>query len=39
VTAYDAAYLSLAEALAAPLVSRDAALASAAAHRARIELI
>lgn len=39
VTAYDATYLALAEALAAPLVTRDAKLASAAGHRARIELI
>lgn len=39
VTAYDAAYLSLAEALAAPLVTRDAKLATAAGHEARIELV
>jgi predicted nucleic acid-binding protein len=39
VTAYDAAYLALAEALAAPLVTRDAKLASAAGHQARIELV
>jgi predicted nucleic acid-binding protein len=38
VTAYDAAYLALAEALDAPLLTRDARLASAAGHRARIEL-
>jgi predicted nucleic acid-binding protein len=38
VTAYDAAYVALAEALAAPLVTRDAALASVRAHRARVEL-
>jgi predicted nucleic acid-binding protein len=38
VTAYDAAYVALAEALAAPLVTRDAALASVRAHRAKIEL-
>ena len=39
VTAYDAAYLALAEALAAPLVTRDAKLASVAGHRARVELM
>jgi len=39
VTAYDAAYVALAEALAAPLVTRDAALASARVHRARVELL
>ena len=39
VTAYDAVYLALAEALAAPLLTRDSALASVPAHRARIELI
>jgi predicted nucleic acid-binding protein len=38
-TAYDAAYVALAEALAVPLVTRDAALASAAGLTARIELI
>jgi predicted nucleic acid-binding protein len=39
VTAYDAAYIALAEALDATLVTRDARLASAAGHRARIELV
>jgi predicted nucleic acid-binding protein len=38
-TAYDAAYIALAEALGAPLITRDAALVSAAGHHARIELI
>jgi predicted nucleic acid-binding protein len=39
VTAYDAAYLALAEALGATLLTRDAALASALGHRARVALI
>jgi predicted nucleic acid-binding protein len=39
VTAYDAVYIALAETLAAPLLTRDAALASAPGHRARIELM
>jgi predicted nucleic acid-binding protein len=38
-TAYDAAYVALAEALGAPLLTRDAALASARGHRARVELV
>ncbi len=38
-TAYDAAYVALAEALDAPLITRDAALARASGHRARVELI
>ena len=37
-TAYDAAYVALAEALAAPLVTRDAALARSR-HRARVEVL
>ncbi len=37
-TAYDAIYVALAEALAAPLVTRDAALAKAR-HRARVEVL
>ena len=39
VTAYDAVYIALAEALAAPLVTRDARLASAARRFAQIELV
>lgn len=39
VTAYDAAYIALAEALGALLLTRDAALASAHGNRARIDLI
>jgi predicted nucleic acid-binding protein len=39
VTAYDAAYVALAEALAAPLITRDAKLASSSGHDARIELV
>jgi predicted nucleic acid-binding protein len=38
VTAYDAAYVALAEVLDAPLLTRDRRLAGAAGHRARIEL-
>ena len=38
-TAYDAAYVALAEALDAPLVTCDAKIASARGHRARIEVI
>jgi predicted nucleic acid-binding protein len=38
-TAYDAVYVSLAEALDAPLVTRDQRLANAPGHRARIELV
>ena len=38
VTAYDAAYLALAEALAAPLVTCDGRLASAPGHAASVEV-
>lgn len=38
-TAYDAAYLALAEALGATLVTRDAALASVPGHGAKVEVI
>ena len=37
-TAYDAVYVALAEALDAPLLTRDRRLAGATGHRARIEL-
>jgi predicted nucleic acid-binding protein len=37
-TAYDAAYVALAEALDAPLVTRDARLAQAPGNRAAVEL-
>jgi predicted nucleic acid-binding protein len=39
ITAYDAAYVALAEALDAPLLTCDGRLARAHGHRARIELI
>jgi predicted nucleic acid-binding protein len=39
VTAYDAAYIVLAEALAAPLLTRDARLASITGHRGTVELV
>ena len=38
-TAYDAAYLALAESLDAPLLTRDSALASVAGHHARVVLV
>ena len=39
VTAYDAMYIALGEALDAPIVTCDAPLAEAPSHRARIEVI
>jgi len=38
-TAYDAAYLALAELLDAPLLTRDARLAKASGHRAVVDVI
>ncbi len=38
-TAYDAVYVALAEALDSPLLTRDRRLAAAAGHRASIELV
>jgi len=38
-TAYDAAYVALAEALDAPLLTRDRRLATAAGHHAQIDLL
>jgi predicted nucleic acid-binding protein len=38
-TAYDAAYVALAEALDASLMTRDRRLAAAAGHHARVELV
>jgi predicted nucleic acid-binding protein len=39
VTAYDAVYLALAEALRAPLVTFDSTLAAAPGHRADVEVL
>ncbi len=39
ITAYDAMYVALAEALDAPIVTCDAPLARAPGHRARIEVV
>ena len=39
IPAYDAVYVALAEALGAPLVTRDGRLARAHGHRARIEVL
>jgi predicted nucleic acid-binding protein len=38
-TAYDAVYVALAEALEAPLLTRDQRLAAAAGHHATVELV
>ena len=38
-TVYDAAYVALAEALDAPLITRDRRLARSSGHRARVELV
>jgi predicted nucleic acid-binding protein len=38
-TGYDAAYVALAEALSAPLLTCDARLANAPGHRANVELV
>lgn len=39
VTVYDAAYIALAEALDAPVVTRDAAFAAFRGHRVKVELV
>lgn len=39
VTAYEAAYVALAEALSAPLLTRDARLAAAPGHSASVEIM
>jgi predicted nucleic acid-binding protein len=38
-TAYDAVYVALAEALDAPLLTRDQRMAAASGHHSRIELV
>ena len=38
-TAYDAAYVALAELLNAPLLTRDGRLARATGHQAKVELV
>jgi predicted nucleic acid-binding protein len=38
-TAYDATYIALAEALSATLLTRDARLAASPGHHARVEVI